>query len=75
MGNLDLYYAHMSTEGSLTFNCNECHAYSMRGMTYPSCFLARDLGGALAILPSSTISKQGSDNEGTESEAGNPGLD
>ena len=31
MGNRDLYYDHMSTEGSLAFNYDECHAYSMRG--------------------------------------------
>jgi hypothetical protein len=31
MGNLGPYYDHMSTEGSLAFNCDECHAYSMRG--------------------------------------------
>ena len=30
MGNLNLYYDHMSTEGLLAFACNECHAYSMR---------------------------------------------
>ena len=31
MGNRDLYYDHMSTQGSLAFNYDECHAYSMRG--------------------------------------------
>ncbi|MEW6139131.1 MAG: hypothetical protein AB1733_12935 [Thermodesulfobacteriota bacterium] len=31
MGNLDPYDDHMWAEGSLAFNCNECHAYSMRG--------------------------------------------
>ena len=31
MGNLDLYYDHMSTEGSLAFNWDDCHAYSMGG--------------------------------------------
>ncbi len=31
MGNLDLFNDHMSSEGSLAVNCNECHAYSMRG--------------------------------------------
>ena len=31
MGNLDLGSGHMSTEGSLAFQHNECHAYSMRG--------------------------------------------
>ncbi len=31
MENLDLYYDHMSAEGSLAFHCNECHAYSMCG--------------------------------------------
>ena len=31
MGNLDLNYGHISTEGSLAFHYNDCHAYSMRG--------------------------------------------
>ena len=31
MGNLDLNYGHMSTEGSLAFHYNEWHAYSLRG--------------------------------------------
>lgn len=75
MENLDLSYAHKSTEGTLAFNCNKCHAYLIRGTICPPCFQARDLGRALTILPTSTVSEQGSDNEGTESEAGNPGLD
>lgn len=31
IGNLNLYYGHMSNEGSLAFNCNDCHACSLRG--------------------------------------------
>ncbi len=31
MGNLDLYYDHMSSKGSLAFDSSECHACSMRG--------------------------------------------
>jgi hypothetical protein len=36
MGDLDIYYGHMSTEGSLASPCNECHAYSMRGSIEPA---------------------------------------
>jgi hypothetical protein len=31
MGNLALYYDPISTEGSLALNCDDCHAYLMRG--------------------------------------------
>ena len=36
-GNLDLSLDHMSIEGSLAFNCDDCHAYSMRDSRTTGC--------------------------------------
>ena len=50
MGNLDLDSGHMSTEGSLAFHYNECHAYSMRG-SIGACCTTSDPGRI--VLPTS----------------------